>query len=107
MVEASLASAIMYYEGRFVANEMGVVTARMRDSFSAMSVPGDDPHTLLIEWGKAILAKFKVDNLHLTDTKDKNAGNDGTTTMGGMPRHQTPAKGQASTPPGSPLSQPG
>ena len=65
---------------RFKRAEMPNVLSAMRDAFSAMSVPGDDPHALLIEWGGAISSKFKVDNVHLTGTEEKGKGSEAVVT---------------------------
>ena len=64
------ATLVMYYHERLLANEMMQVLAIMRDSISAMQIPGIDPHLILIEWGGLIKAKFDVDNLHLTSPSE-------------------------------------
>lgn len=66
MVLATVATLIMYYQERFQAHEMELVLASMRDAHAAMSMPHVDAHSILIEWGRAIRARFDVDNVHLT-----------------------------------------
>ena len=38
----------------------------MREAYATIGKPGDDAHSVLIEWGGQIKIQFDADNLHLT-----------------------------------------
>ena len=91
MLHATLATLVMYYEQRFLANEMPIVGEHLREAYKSKvhiythtlhihtqahkskvyiythkvsSV--DDAHRVLIEWGAAIQGAFNTDNTHIT-----------------------------------------
>jgi hypothetical protein len=67
MMRAIMATLLMYYEQRCLAEEMNTVSKAMRAAYKAsIAAPYEDPHAKLIEWGTHIKARFDVDNLHLT-----------------------------------------
>ena len=69
LLHATFASMVMYYEERFQANEMSMVSQWLRESVSnVMATEGT--HTKLVEWGSAIKLKFNQDNLRLTGRED-------------------------------------
>jgi hypothetical protein len=74
-MRATLATMVMYYQQRFEAKKMHTVLTAMREAYSAVLSSVTDSHQALIDWGAAILPKFKLDNLHLTHMQ----GHDGTT----------------------------
>jgi hypothetical protein len=76
LMHATLATMLMYYHERFLAQEMHSVLTCMRAAFSAtIGAPGEDAHAKLVEWGVAIKTRFDVDNLHLT-SKEGSSGNE-------------------------------
>ena len=76
LMHASLAKQLMYYEERFMANESQHVLNVLRDSFTVISVPRDDAHSIFIGWGKAIKAEFDRANLHLVGLERHSNGSD-------------------------------
>jgi hypothetical protein len=76
LMHVTLATMIMYYHVRFLAEEMHSVLTHMRTAYSAtIGAPGEDAHAKLIEWGVAIKTQFDVDNLHLV-SKEGSSGNE-------------------------------
>ena len=65
MMRAALATLIMYYEQRFMANEMHLVLTSMREAYTKKVSAVDNAHATLIEWGAEIKKQFDLDNLHL------------------------------------------
>ena len=66
MLHATLATLVMYYEQRFLANEMPVVGEHLREAYKSKVSSVDDAHRVLIEWGAAIMGAFNTDNTHIT-----------------------------------------
>eukprot|EP00966_Prymnesium_polylepis_P194647 4512221-Prymnesium_polylepis.1 len=69
-MHAALATLIMYYDERDRAAEMPCVLDEMRQALRKLMPKTADVHTVLIEWGVIVRARFDTDNLHLTAGDD-------------------------------------
>ncbi|KAK3272407.1 hypothetical protein CYMTET_19297 [Cymbomonas tetramitiformis] len=67
-IHVAFASQLMYFEERTRVNEMPKVQANILRSMRESQLPGAKNITeaVIYEWGRAIQAQFKIDNLHLT-----------------------------------------
>ena len=85
MIHHTTATLLMYYEDRFQSDEMALVLASMRDSYtSVVSLGRDNAHSVLCQWGAEIKRKFNIDNLHLTGMHEKGSNEQLSLSMQGL-----------------------